>query len=161
MSGVPKIQGGDLDITYEAVDANLVGGTVVIPSTTTTESGEQGIKAATAGATNVLGVCANDAVTAANRDALVNTTSGQPGAYPTVDASVAPATVTVYNNCITLVVYAAGTAVPYGAPIKATAGGGVTLFVIGTDPDAARIGWCAVKGGMGTGGGQGRARINV
>lgn len=159
MPGVPKIRSGDTDRTYEAVDANVAGGQLVVPSATVTESGEPGCTPAGANATNVLGVAANDAVTAANRAALTSTTLGGPGAYPNTDVSVPPATVTIYSHCETKVQYLAGTAVPFNAPIKAAASGQVTLWVAGTDAPERAVGRCRVKGGMGTGGGAGEAFI--
>lgn len=161
MAGVPKIRGGDVDRTYEAVDANVAGGQLVIPSTTATESGEPGATPAGAAATNVLGVAATDAVTAANRAALVSSSGGGPGAYPYTDTSVPPATFTAYNHCETKVQYLAGTAVPFNSPLKAAASGQVTLFVVGTDAFEKYVGRCRVVGGMGTGGGAGVAYIDV
>lgn len=159
MPGVAKIRSGDQDVTYEAVDANVAGGQLVVPSTTTTESGCQGATPAGANATNVLGVASADAVTKANRDALTTSTTGGPGAYPLTDVSVPPATFTVYEHAETLVNYLAGTAVPYNAPIKAAAVGQVTLWVAGTDAPERAVGRCRVIGGMGTGGGAGHALI--
>lgn len=159
MAGVPKIRSGDTDRTYEAVDANVAGGQLVVPSTTATESTEPGATPAGANAINVLGVAATDAVTAANRAALVATSGGGPGAYPYTDVSVPPATFTVYSHCETKVQYLAGTAVAFNAPIKAAATGQVTLWVAGTDAPERAVGRCRVKGGMGTGGGVGEAFI--
>lgn len=160
MAGVRKIRSGDVDRTYEAVDANVSGGQLVVPSATATESGEAGCTPAGANAINVLGVAATDAVTAANRAALVNSTGGGPGAYPYTDAAIPPATVTVYSDCETEVQYLAGTAVAFNAPIKAAASGQVTLWVSGTDAPERAVGRCRVVGGMGTGGGRGEALIS-
>jgi len=162
MSGATKVLAGDLDITYEAVDANVKAGQLVVPSTTaTSDPSLQGATPAGANATNVLGVASKDAVTMANRAALESSTGPAPLSAFVTDASVPDATFVAYNNTVTWVNYLAGTAVPYGAPLKAAAGGAVTLFVIGTDDPARKVGWCAQKGGVGTGGGTAKARINV
>ena len=159
MGSVNRVQVGD--VVYEAVDANVKGGMVVIPSATATISGAQGAKPAGAGATDVLGVAEKDAVTEANLDALTSSTGPAPSNNFITDATVPTATFTAYNDCITWGIYKAGTAVTYRQPLKAAANGEVTLFVEGTDPEGQRIGWCAQKGGVGTGGGAGKVRILV
>jgi hypothetical protein len=159
MSGIVKRNVGDL--TYEAVDANIVGGMVCVPSTTVTESGDQGVTPAGANAINVLGVASKDAVTAANRAALTSSTGPAPLSAFLTDASVPGATVTLYNDFFGNVVYASGTAVAYGDAIKAAANGTVTKHVSGTDAPERKIGWCAQKGGVGTGGGVALGRILV
>jgi hypothetical protein len=148
------------DLVYEAVVNNLVGGEVVIPSTTATESGLQGVVVATNAADNVLGVASKPSVTAANRAALTAGTGPAPGNYPFVDAGIPSATLTVYNNCVTTVTYDA-VAIDYGDPICASANGNVREWISGTDAASAKIGWCAQPGGVSAAGGKALARILV
>lgn len=148
------------DLTYEAVDANLVGGNLVIPSTTATVSGRQGIKVATDAALTVLGAVAKDCVTEANRAALETGSGPAPGNFPFVDASVPGATAAVYNRGVYKLQYTA-VAVAYGVKLCAAAAGKVRAWVSGTDSPAAIIGWCAEPGGVASGGGTGRVYLNV
>lgn len=159
MASVVKRTDGT-DQMYEAVDANLVGGVLVIPSVTATESGLQGVAVAGAGALNCLGVASKDCVTAANRVALTSGTGPAPGNYPVADATVPTATLAVYNQAILLVTYTA-VAVAYGVRLKAAAGGAVAAWVSGTDSAAAVVGWCAQPGGVSAAGGVKLARILV
>lgn len=145
------------DLVYEAVDANLAGGLMVVPSTTATESGLQGIKAAGDAAKNALGISAKDCVTAANRDALSEGTGAAPLSAPFVDNSVPSATTTVYNMAVGLLTYTAA-AVAYGAKLACAANGAVRAWVAADGADA-MIGWCAQPGGVSAAGGPGLARI--
>lgn len=148
------------DVVYEAVDANIVGGQLCVPSTTATVSGDQGVATAGAVALNVLGVASKDAVTEANKLALTQGTGPAPGLYPFADASVPSATLTLYNNCFCLVTYTA-VAVAYGTKLKTAANGAVAAWVSGTDSPAAIIGFCAQPGGVSSAGGTALARILV
>ena len=160
MPAVVKRFANDLDITYEAVDANLNGGELVIPSTTaTTDPSLQGIKVAGDAALNVLGVVSKPCVTNANQAAAQQGTGAAPGSYPFADAGVPSATATVYNNVVCQVTYTA-VAVPYGARLAAAAGGAVRAWVAG-DGAAAIVGWCAQPGGVSSAGGLALARIHV
>lgn len=160
MPAIVKRFAGDLDITYEAVDANLNGGEVVIPSTTaTTDTSLQGVKVAGDAALNVLGVASKPCVTNANQAAANSGTGAAPGSYPFADAGVPSAQLAVYNNVVCLVTYTA-VAVPYGAKLAAAAAGAVRAWVTG-DGAAAIIGWCAQPGGVSSAGGQALARIDV
>lgn len=144
------------DEAYEAVDANLAAGVLVIPSTTATVSGLQGIKVATDAVVTVLGVSANSAVTHANQAAAQVGTEGY--GYPFVDASVPSELVTVYRRCIALVTYTA-VAVTFGTKLCAAASGSVRAWVSGTDNVASIIGECRVVGGISSAGGLGLAYI--
>jgi len=157
MSGLVKVRVHDA--VYEAVDANLAAGTLVIPSATATESGLPGIAAAGATALNCIGVAAKDCVTAANRAALESGTTAAPMSAPFVDASIPTATTTVYDEGWFKLQYATGTAVARGDRVKCAAGGLVTKWVSGTDSAAAIIGRCAEA--VGTGGGTALTRIDV
>jgi len=149
-------------IVYEAVDANVQGGMVVMPSTTATaQSNLQGATPASANAINALGVAVQDAVTLANRAALESTTGPAPLSAFVTDASVPGSTFTVENDAVVPTVYASGTAVAYGDKIKCAANGTVTKHVSGTDAPERCIGWCAQPGGVGTGGGTALSRINL
>lgn len=128
MAAITPRTSGDADV-YEAVDANLAAGVLVIPSTTATESSLQGVKVATAGATNVLGVSSKSAVTAANRAAAE---TGTDQGYPLTDASVPNATLVVYRRKVVPVTYTA-VAVAFGVKLKAAAAGAVAAWVSGTD----------------------------
>lgn len=156
MSAVVKRNTGDL--TYEAVDANLAGGELVIPSTTATESGLQGVKAAGDAALTVLGVASKPSITAANRAALESSTDTS--GFPVVNASVPSATLAVYNDTVCPVTYTAA-AVAYGTKLVAAANGAVRAYVPATDDAAAVVGWCAQPGGVSAAGGPALARILV
>ncbi len=156
MAAITKVSSGDAQ-TYEAVDANLAGGVLVIPSTTATVSGLQGIKVATDAAVNVLGVSLRSAVTAANQAAAqVGTDQG----YPLLDVSVPDATLVVESHGVYPVTYTA-VAVAYGTKLCAAANGAVRAWVSGTDPASAVIGWCANPGGVSSAGGVALARIDL
>lgn len=148
------------DITYEAVDANLVGGNLVIPSTTATVSGLQGMKVAGSAAVNVLGAVNKDCVTEANRAALETGSGPAPGNFPFVDASVPGATAAVYQRGFFKLVYTA-VAVAYGVKLCAAANGQVRAWVSGTDAVDSIIGWCAQPGGVSSAGGTGLVFLNV
>lgn len=149
----PRVDGDAL--TYEAVDANLAAGLLVIPSTTATESGLQGIKAGTDAAKTVLGVSARSAVTAANRAA--QETGNETDGYPFADVSIPNATLTVYRRKVVPVTYTA-VAVGFGAKLAAAAAGAVRAWVSGDGADAI-IGECRVVGGISSAGGVGYAYI--
>lgn len=157
MSGLVKNNVEDL--TYEAVDANLVGGNLVIPSTTATVSGLQGMKVAGDGAANCLGAVNKDCVTEANRAALETGSGPAPGNFPFADASVPGATAAVYNRGVYKLQYTA-VAVAYGARLACAAAGKVRAWVSG-DGAAAIIGWCAEPGGVSSAGGTGRVYLNI
>lgn len=146
------------DIVYEAVDANLEGSRLVIPSTTATKSKNQGIKVATDAAVNVLGVSARFAITEANRAAAEDGGTTLDG-FPILNTGVNESVVTVYNDCFGKLEYTA-VAVPYGTAICAAAAGKVRAWVSGTDPASAIVGWCAQPGGVSSAGGWALARIN-
>jgi hypothetical protein len=159
MAGVVRRKTGAQ--VLECVDANLAGGTVVIPSTTaTTQPGTQGMKAATDAAQNVLGVCINDCVTAANQAALQYPTGPAPMSAVSIDLTIPDVTSTVEDNGEFDVQYTAA-AVAYGAKLCAAAGGKVRAWVSGTDSPAAIIGHCTQVGGVSSAGGTGRAFIRV
>lgn len=157
MAAIAKVNKGD-DLTYEAVDANLAAGVIVIPSTTATESGLQGIKVATDAAVNPLGVSSRSAVTAANQaaDAVGNESYG----YPFADVSVPQPTLAVYSHGVFPVTYTAA-AVAYGTKLCAAAAGAVRAWVSGTDPASSIVGWCAQVGGVSSAGGVALARIDL
>lgn len=157
MSAINKVSSGD-DLTYEAVDANLAAGVLVIPSTTATVSGLQGIKVATDAAVNVLGVSAKSCVTEANQAAAA--AGNESYGYPFVDVSVPTSRTAVWSHGVMPVTYTA-VAVAYGARLCAAANGEVRAWVSGTDPADSVIGWCAQPGGVSAAGGVALARIDV
>lgn len=158
MGSINKSQVGD-DLTFEAVDANLAAGVLVIPSTTATHSGLQGIKVATDAAVNVLGVSARSAVTFANQAAAQAGASGADG-YPFVDPAIPDATLTVYSRGIVPILFTA-VAVAYGIKLCAAASGSVRAWVAGTDVPSAIIGHCANPGGVSSAGVVGLVRLNI
>ncbi len=145
------------DLVYEAVDANLASGVMVIPSTTATVSGLQGIKVAGDAAKNPLGASATAAVTEANRAAAEQTTDAQ--GWSVTSLAVPNATVTVYNDFVGLLTYTA-VAVPFGAKLACAAAGAVRAWVTGDGADAL-IGFCAQPGGVSSAGGLNLARIRL
>lgn len=146
------------DLVYEAVDANLEGSRMVIPSTTPTVSGLQGITVAGNTAKNALGASATYAVTEANRAAAENTTDS--AGFPVLNVGgVANATVTVYNQFTGLLEYTAA-AVAYGDKLACAADGKVRKWVTADDADAI-IGFCAEPGGVSSAGGWALARIDL
>ena len=156
MASTPKHSHG-ADEVYEAVDAVLATGVLVIPSTTaTTNPGLQGVKVATDAALNVLGVSASSAVPVANQTTTGNDSDG----YPYVAPDMVNELVTVYSACVINVTYTA-VAVAYGAKLCAAANGAVRAWVSGTDSPAAIVGTCRVPGGMSSAGGTGLAKINL
>lgn len=157
MSAIVKVSHGD-DQPYEAVDANLASGVLVIPSTTATVSGLQGIKVATDAAVNVLGVSANSCITEANQAALAMGTDGS--GFPFVNPSVEGAKTTVYSHAILTLTYTA-VAVAYGVRLCSAAAGAVRAWVSGTDPASSVIGWCAQPGGVSSAGGLALVRVDV
>lgn len=157
ITSITKVSHGD-DQVYEAVDADLAAGVLVIPSTTATQSGLQGIKAATDAAVNVLGVSSRSAVTAANQAADEEGTNSF--SFPFADVSVPQPTLTVYSHAIVPLTYTA-VAVAYGVKLCAAASGHVRAWVSGTDPASAIIGWCAQPGGVSGAGGVALVRVNV
>lgn len=158
MAAITRVASGDAQ-TYEAVDANLAAGVLVIPSTTATHSGLQGVKVATDAAVNVLGVSLRSAVTFANQAAAQSGSSGSDG-YPFVNTAVPDATLTVESHGIYPLVYTA-VAVAFGAPICAAAAGAVRAWVSGTDSAASKVGYCANPGGVSSAGGVALARIKI
>lgn len=146
-----------MDIVYEAVDANLAGGVLVIPSLTATVSKRQGIKVATDAAKNVLGVTSTAAVTEANRAALENTTDAY--GFAGLNQGVPDATVTVWNDAWVYVTYTAS-AVAFGDKLCAAAAGSVRKWITADGADAI-VGWCAEPGGVSAAGGIALARIHV
>ena len=150
MSGFNKVSHGD-DQTYEAVDAALAGGVLVIPSTTATvNAGLQGVKVATAGALNVLGVSARSALPVANQ-----TTSGTDSdGFPIVSPNQVSELLTVYSKGVFNLTFTA-VAVAHGTRLKAAAGGAVAAFVHGTDDPSMVIGYCVQPGGVSSAGGLG------
>ena len=157
MAAITRRSSGDAE-TYEAVDANLAAGVLVIPSTTATHSGLQGVKVAGDAAQNVLGVSMRSAVTFANQ-AAAQVGDGSDG-YPFVDTAVPDATLAVENHGIFPLTYTAA-AVAYGDRLCAAAAGAVRKFVAGTDASDAVIGWCAEPGGVSSSGGVALVRLNV
>jgi hypothetical protein len=156
MSAIQKVSKGD-DQVYEAVTANLAAGVLVIPSTSATVSGLQGIVVAADAAKNVLGVSAKSCVTEANRAAAEQGTLSD--GYGFTDVSVPNATTTVFSHGVVPVTYTA-VAVPYGAKLAAAAGGAVRAWIAADGPDAI-VGHCRVVGGMSAAGGVGLAFINI
>lgn len=160
MSGVVKSRIGDDDV-YEAT-AIVNGGDLVVPSGTATNPDKQGIAQAGAAAANVLGVAARRAEPVGSQSLSGTDADGYPIAYPNPVNELT----TVYKHCVTDVVYAAGTAVPFGAKLQAAANGQVTLWAAqgatyaqGAGNANQIVGECRVIGGMGTGGGKGKAYI--
>lgn len=157
MGAIAKVARGD-DQVYEAVDANLAAGVLVIPSTTATFSGLQGVAVAGATALNVLGVSSRSAVTHANQAAaLVGT--GSDG-YPFADTAIPDSTLTVYSRGLVPLTFTT-VAVAYGVRLKAAAGGAVAAWVSGTDSAAAIIGYCAQPGGVSSAGGTGLVKLTL
>lgn len=136
MSAIAKVSHGHDDV-YEAVDANLAAGVLVIPSTTATVSGLQGIKVAGDAAVNVLGVSAKSCVTEANQAADAVGDEGY--GYPFVDVSVPTARTTVWKQCVVPVTFTAA-AVAFGVKLCAAANGAVRAWVSGTDPADSIVG---------------------
>ena len=144
-------------ITYEAT-SNLTGGQVVIPSGVATQDPSlQGVQPAGDAALNVVGVANKDAVAVANQAGFAQGTTGYPGSFPVLDASVPSATVACPHDAVK-VTYAGACA--YGAKICSAANGAVRAWVSGTDSPAAVIGRCAQPGGVASAG-AGLARILV
>lgn len=156
--GTVKITVGD-DEVYEAVDANLAAGHVVIPSTTATESGLPGMKVSGDAALNTLGVVINNCITAANRDAGQYAVGPTPMSEAGIDFTIPDATSTVYSHFIGRIQYTAAVC-GFGDPICSAAAGCIRKWVTGTDNPAAIIGWCAEPGGVSSAGGFKKARIN-
>jgi hypothetical protein len=157
MSGEVKRNVGD--VVYEAVDANLVGGTLVESSTTATVSGLQGMHPAVDASKKVLGVVSKDCVTEANRAALESPTGPAPMSVVGIDLTIASATSAVYNDFFGKVTYTAA-AVAHGARLAAAANGAVRAWLAADGADAV-IGWCAQPGGVSAAGGWALARIRV
>lgn len=142
--------------TYEAVDADLAAGVLVIPSTTaTSDPSLQGIKVAGDAALNVLGVSLKSAVINANQAGDSSFTESY--GYPGTDVSVPSPTLTVARHCNAPLTYTA-VAVAYGAKLAAAASGHVRAWVSG-DGAAAIVGECSQPGGVGSGGGVAMAYI--
>lgn len=154
MAGTNKFSHGD-DEVYEAVDARILSGSLVVPSTTpATNPGLQGVKTADDGDIDVIGVASHQALPV---DDQQNTGTDADG-YPFVNATGVPEeTLTVYSHGVFAVRYVAA-AVPYGAPLAAAAAGAVRALT-DTDDPRALIGFCRVVGGMSAAGGLGHAKI--
>lgn len=157
MAAINRVTSGDFE-TYEAVDANLASGVLVIPSTTATHSGLQGVKVATDAAVNVLGVSMRSAVTFANQ-AAAEVGSGSDG-YPFVDVAIPDATLAVEGKGVFPLNYTAA-AVAYGVPLCAAAAGAVRAWVSGSDPASAIVGTCRQPGGVSSAGGVALVKLNV
>lgn len=156
VNSIQRRSSGREDV-YEVVDANLAAGLLVIPSTTATSTGLQGVKVATDSATTVLGATAKATITAANQAAASTPTLD---GYPGVDASVPLATTTVFSDGVVPLTYTA-VAVAYGVRLCAAASGAVRAWVSGTDHADAIIGWCAQVGGVGSGGGVALVKLTI
>jgi len=151
MAGVNKNRIGHDDV-YEAV-AVVEGGQLVVPAAGATNAGVQGITPAGAAATNVLGVAARRAEPVANQNLAATDGDGYPVAYPNPVNELTA----VYKGCVVDVTYTAN-ACGYGDKLVAAANGEVTPA--GATPDARElVGECRVVGGMGAGGGVGKAYI--
>lgn len=155
MSGVPKTRHGHDDV-YEAT-AVIDGGLLVVPAAGATNPGVQGIAVAGAAAANVLGVTARRAEPVANQSLTGTDADGYPVAYPNPVNEL----VTVYKRAVLDVTYASGTAVAFGQKLQSAANGQVTAYsdATGSGDPATIVGECRVVGGMGTGGGKGKAYI--
>lgn len=155
MAGTNKVSRGD-DEVYEAVDARILSGSLVVPSTTpATQPGLQGVKTAGDGATDVLGVASHQALPV---DDQQNTGTDADG-YPFVNATGVPEeTLTVYSHGVFHVRYTAA-AVAFGAPLAAAANGDVRAFDSADDDPAALIGFCREVGGVSSAGGLALAKI--
>lgn len=164
MAGVNKNRIGHDDV-YEATVA-IAGGLLVVPATGAINPGKQGIAIAGDGADDVLGVSARLAQPTALT--VGSTTDGD--GYPVLEVSPVNELTTVYKRCVVDVTYTAA-AVGFGAKLVAAANGHVRAYVslaeaagteatslTGDDPSAI-IGECRVVGGMGSGGGVGKAYI--
>ena len=157
INAVNRVSSGDSQ-TYEAVDANLSAGVLVIPSTTATVSGLQGIKVATDAAKNVLGVAMKNTITEANQAAAQS--GSESDGYPFVYPDGPLATTAVESHGVFQLTYTAS-AVAYGAKLCAAASGSVRAWVCGTDGADAIIGFCANPGGVSGSGGLGLVRVNL
>lgn len=125
MAGVrPNMERGPA--TYVA-NVAIAGGQLVMPDTGGT------IKPATAGATSVIGVAADDALPASARTATNFATF-----RPEVAVYSAPAEVPVTFAATTL----------FGAKVKAAANGQVTPWITGTDAADLIVGRCTEPAGV-------------
>lgn len=146
------------ELVYEAVDANLNSGVLVIPSTTATSDPTlQGVKVATDAAKNVLGFSSHNAVTAANLAALESGTDAFGNNF--INASIASSKVTVYERGVGKLTYTAA-AVAYGAKLCAAANGAVRAWLTADGADA-MVGWCCQPGGVSSAGGVFLAFIDI
>ena len=152
MAGVPKTRIGHDDV-YEAVSA-VDGGQLVVPAAGATNPGKQGIQPAGAGASDVLGVASRRA----EPTPLTQSPTTDSDGYPTLAVNPVNELVTVYKRCVIDVTYTAA-AVAFGQKLKSAAGGKVAAWVSGTDAADLIVGECRVVGGMGSGGGVGKAYI--
>lgn len=155
MAGVAKVRIGHDDI-YEAVGAAIEGGVLVQAVAGATNPGVQGIQAASAGSTTVLGVTARRAEPVGSQNLTGTDADGFPVAYPNPVNELTA----VYKGCVVEVTYTAA-AVSFGQKLQAAASGEVTAFSDASgagDPEAI-VGECRVVGGMGAGGGKGLAYI--
>jgi len=152
MAGVPRTQSGDA-IVYEATEV-IDGGLLVIPAAGATQPGVQGIAKAGATALNVVGVTSRRAEPVASQGLTGTDADGYPFVYPNPVSEL----VTVYKNVVIDVTYTA-VAVAYGVKLKSAANGQVQAWVSGTDLTSSVVGECRVVGGMGAGGGVGKALI--
>lgn len=152
MAGVNKTRKGHDDV-YEAV-AVVNGGNLVVPVAGATNASVQGIEPAGDAAVNVLGVAARRAEPVADQSLATTDGDGYPVAFPNPVNELT----TVYKQAVLDVVYTAA-AVGFGEKLAAAANGEVRKFVAGTDPVDAMVGECRVVGGMGSGGGTGKAFI--
>lgn len=151
MAGVNKTRIGNDDI-YEAT-AVVDGGLLVVPAAGATNAGVQGIAVAGDGADNCLGVAARRAEPLANQ----NLTGTDGDNYPLTYANPVNELTAVYKNCVLDVTYTAA-AVGFGAKLASAAGGHVRAWVAADGPESI-VGECRVVGGMGAGGGTGKALI--
>lgn len=157
MAGVNKNRTGDADV-YEATET-IKGGQLVVPAAGATNSGVQGIAVAASGAANVLGVAARLAQPTPNPVTAGTDSDG----YDVLAVSPVNELTTVYKHAVVDVTYAAA-AVGYGDKLVADDAGGVRKYDPTVSPgheDTADmiVGECRVVGGMGAGGGTGKALI--
>lgn len=142
MAGVTRIRSVDAPQTFKVLAGETIRGGQLVEAV----SGG-GVRAASAGSENVLGVAQKDAFGAGAITVDSVSDSGQ----PLVDLSGPnPDTVTAEKGGFK-VKYKSGTDVVFGDKLKAAANGEVTKWVTASDAEKLIVGYCRVEAGV-TGG---------
>lgn len=139
---------GSGPVTGEAIgNAPILGGVLVVPSTTaTTDPSLQGYSVSGDAAVNVMGVTAQDAVPVSVQATYENGNAPYDASYPFIDVSVPGPTSAIYNDVVGKLNYT--TAAAYGDKLCSAAAGGVRKWLTATDDPAAIVGSCVQPGGV-------------